>query len=406
MPSLQPPAPLRGCDGDGWTRHSIVDRLPEIGTRTLAENTFPPEVNSAIRALIAEIPDGAIQPINDPGAPDADAWQAYVDPYLDDDWLTAPWFFVETYFYRRIIAATGYFGTPLGGSDPFAAQKLQALPQAERAVDAQPVDVGLQSLLLASLWANQADLSLWPHGEKPMGRRLPAAAGERVLVDEREPIAEQLESGDRPRRLDLILDNVGAELAADLLLADHILASSVHAVVILHAKMHPTFVSDATIADVHSTLDHWQQGGSRPAFELGERLGRAMASDRLQLQAHPFWTSPLAGWLMPDDLRSELSGATLLLFKGDANYRRLLGDRHWRRTTAFQDIVDYLPAPVGALRSLKADVAAGLDRHTIEQTSAADPDWMINGRWAVVQFAESRHDGPSAASDQRSVPQA
>ncbi|MGA9534139.1 MAG: damage-control phosphatase ARMT1 family protein [Anaerolineales bacterium] len=389
MPSLQPPAPLRGQDGNGWARHSIVERLPEIGRRTLAETVFPPEIDAAIRALIEEIPDRRIQPIDDPGAPDAGAWQTYVEPHLDDDWLSAPWFFVETYFYRRLIAATGYFhGADVAHSDPFAAQKRQALPRANQVIEDQPRDASLQDLLLASLWANQADLSLWPHGEGSGRRRSPAAADERILIDQRDRIASQLEAERRPLRLDLILDNVGAELAADLSLTDHILASRDNTIVKLHAKMHPTFVSDATSDDVLATLDHWQESNSREIFELGQRLHQSMAADRLQLQAHRFWTSPTAGWLMPGDLRQELAGSDLLLFKGDANYRRLLGDRHWPWITPLKEIVDYLPAPAGALRSLKADVAAGLNRQTIERTSATDPKWMINGRWALVQFVD------------------
>lgn len=382
---------MRGRDAGSWAQYSIVERLPEIGRRTLAEADFPPEVEDRLNDLIDQIPHGKMQPIDDPQAPDIQAWNRYLEPHLADSWLTAPWFFVETYFYRRIIADSGYFHQPVGERlDPFAAQKEQALASSVRLVAERPADPPLADVLMACLWANQADLSLWPHGGNAGNGESPSAADERLLIDQREPIVNQLMPGGGPVRLDLVLDNVGAELAADLLLAEALLGADDRTVVRLHAKLHPTFVSDATITDVRRTLSHWRASREPAAESAAERLQGALDANRLLVEAHPFWTSPLAGWHMPSDLRATLASADLILFKGDANYRRLLGDRHWPFTTPFDSIVDYLPAPGGVLRSLKADVAAGLDRPTIERTAARDPQWMIDGRWALIQVTESR----------------
>ncbi|MCZ7669259.1 MAG: damage-control phosphatase ARMT1 family protein [Chloroflexi bacterium] len=55
-------------------------------------------------------------------------------------------------------------------------------------------------------------------------------------------------------RIDLIADNAGFELAADLCLVDYLLKSETAVTVHLHLKAHPTFVSDALIKDVEATI--------------------------------------------------------------------------------------------------------------------------------------------------------
>src|SRR5215467_14514342 len=60
----------------------------------------------------------------------------------------------------------------------------------------------------------------------------------------------------------------------------------------------------------------------------------------------------------PDDMRALLAEADLVVAKGDANYRRALGDAHWPWTTPFVDIVSYFPTPLAFLRTCKAEVIA------------------------------------------------
>ena len=94
---------------------------------------------------------------------------------------------------------------------------------------------------------------------------------------------------------------------------------------------------------------------------LGERLQVHLDFDALRVVTHHFWVSPLVGWQMPVDLRSDLGKSDLLISKGDANYRRWLGDRYWPYTTNLGDILIYSPAPRMTLRVLKANLVAGLD---------------------------------------------
>src|SRR5690606_28936363 len=84
---------------------------------------------------------------------------------------------------------------------------------------------------------------------------------------------------------------------------------------------------------------------------LAVRLAEAAANGRFVWQTHPFWTSPHPLWQLPTALYQQLAQADLLISKGDANYRRALGDAHWPYTTAVADIVSYLPVPILFLRT-------------------------------------------------------
>lgn len=421
QPKLPLPEPLRGAEIGTFAHNTIVVRLPNIARRTLAENDFPPDVVTNVEALIDEIANGRIRPLTD-----RNDWDDYTAVYAGQDWLTPPWFFVETYFYRRILEATGYFGNgPTAGHDPFSAQKWQGLTTAQAGIRTLAANLtgwlaqGWQEttftrLLSIDLWGNQVDLSLWPTdaAEKP-DHADSASQQEHLLTDNTTAVTHnlkmRLETGrletkkqspvsslqspvsnlQSPIRIDFLIDNAGFELIGDLALADYLLSSNAVQTIRFHLKIHPTFVSDATIGDVQATIAYLQEDEDEHVRALGERLGRLVGNGRCQLHTHPYWTSPLSGWEMPADLRDELAAAGLIISKGDANYRRLLGDRHWPYTTPFADVVCYLPAPLVALRTLKSDVLIGLQPGQQAKLDQKDPDWLVNGRWGLIQFSKT-----------------
>jgi hypothetical protein len=81
-------------------------------------------------------------------------------------------------------------------------------------------------------------------------------------------------------------------------------------------------------------------------------------------------------------------GGALAVFKGDANYRRLLGDAHWPHATPFARVVGgHAPAPVLALRTCKAGLVVGLAPEAAARAAAERPaDWLTSGTFAVAQL--------------------
>ncbi len=393
-PGLPLPAPLRGADAGTFTEYTIKERFPRIARRVLAENELAPPAVARMEALLAEIPYGAIRPLTGPHAPDYAQWQTWIAPYAGQNWLHPPWFFVETYFYRRIIEAVDFFAT---GLDPFAWQKEQGLRRAGEAIAAlcrelsHSLENGWQPgrfsyWLLVNLWSNQADLSMWSvdDSNKP-GHANDTLRLAHTLVDERAAALSVLNKLENIR-VDFIVDNAGLELVNDLALADYLLATGKAGAVYFHVKRHPTFVSDATTHDVLQTLAHLR-GRPQPDIQaLADRMAGYMAGGRFRPVTHLFWTSPLPLWQMPAELRRELSLAHLIISKGDANYRRALGDAHWPPGASFAQIVSYLPAPALFLRTCKSELIAGLPPGQAEALAKKEPDWLVNGRWGVIQF--------------------
>ncbi len=387
-------------DSGAFTRRTITTRWPRIAGRVIAENDFPDAINARIQALRDDLPDGSIRPLRDDEAPDAALWAEYTAPHLGKTWLEVPWFFGETYFYRRLLEATGFFRAGAGRqSDPFTNQKEQGLTHTEDRIEAlaqrrsrardeeEETRSVLTRLLRSSLWGNQADLSMWTAEEEGPDHKNSGQAEEHLLVDDTPEALAQLKRCDRPARIDILADNAGFELVSDLALIDGLLAAEAVGQVTVHLKGHPTFVSDATVDDVHDTLATLANADEASVRALVGRLHTALATGRLRLRDGWIWTSPLRARELPAHTRAEIARADLLISKGDANYRRLLGDRQWDVTTPFAEAIAPLPVSVLALRTHKSEVAAGLPSARIDRISDKDPDWAVNGEWAVIQFA-------------------
>jgi hypothetical protein len=118
---------------------------------------------------------------------------------------------------------------------------------------------------------------------------------------------------------------------------------------------------------------------------LARRLRDQLARQDLQVRSHWHYGTSLFYFQVPEDLRTMLAKADLVVVKGDANYRRLLGDAHWPLTHSFAQATSFFPAPLVALRTLKAEIIVGLQPGDAERLGAEDPSWLVNGKRGVVQ---------------------
>ncbi|MGJ5752616.1 uncharacterized protein DUF89 [Streptomyces puniciscabiei] len=390
-----PPTPfapvILGNEPGSFPHSVLAERHPAIIGRVRDAFPYGPGQHRALDELLKSCTEGTVEPLP-AAAPDRDRWQAWGLPGCAGlSWYDVPWLWAESYFYRRLLEAVGWFGPgPWQGIDPFRPFKRAELEAPETdgelaALDALPglpEEERARALLHGSLWGNRADLGFRLSAEGAEARD-PAPA---LVADDSAALWSLLPPGSAAT-LVLVADNAGRELVPDLLLLAHLLTEGRAARAVLHVKPYPYYVSDATTADVVDAL-HRLRAASGAAAEYARVLWSAMADGRLTVRAHPFSCAPLPYAEMPDDLRAEFAAADLTVFKGDLNYRRLVGDRLWPPTTPFQETTDWFPGPVAALRTLKSDVITGLSAPAEAALEAAEHgSWRTSGTHALIQVS-------------------
>ncbi len=193
-------------------------------------------------------------------------------------------------------------------------------------------------------------------------------------------------------RLDFVLDNAGFELYSDLCLAEFLLDKKLFDTVNFHVKNTPWFVSDTTKRDFHWTIEECKKSDDSVTSELGHRWANRVNEGSFVIREHPYWTYSFDFADMAKrspELYKDLSNSQLIIFKGDLNYRKLIGDRDWPHTTAFSKALwGFCPAPVCTLRTLKADLVVGLAPGKAEEMASKDEKWMVNGQYAVIEFCD------------------
>lgn len=335
--------------------------------------------------------------------------EAGAEPGSARCWGQLPWFEAENLCYWLVNHLLG------PSSDPFQSQKDEALRDAlepfRTIIEAPPFAATskesstgherLKAALLCSLFGNRADLSLTAgaayrhtpeHGERQMLTDDLEEAIDLLLLDHGQP---------RKQAVTIVTDNCGQELLADLLLVDEMIdlsstSPSSALTVVLHVKESPVFVSDAIPKDVQAHLEALAEGKAGEKGKLlGERLTRALAEERLVVKAFPFYCTARPFWDLflsdasdGDDaaIRSDFAASRMVIIKGDANYRRLLGDRHWRLTeTSFQEVIGsyWQGSPVLALRTCKSGVGVGVSPEVAEAARSKDPSFLVSGRFAM-----------------------
>lgn len=390
-PSRLPP-PFLTSEPGSFARRTFEERIPRIIEETIAANDFPSEIAQALVALRSEILNGVIAPLRE-DAPDQAFWEAHSQDKLGRSWLDVPWYWAESFFYRRVLQATRYFQPgPWFQRDPYAASKDGELEPTQgphtlhailRALPGE-AEARFRALMYASLWGNRADLSYRVAQNAPGSLQVEREYAN-LVVDDAARVWEHLQVH-RGGRVDWLCDNAGTELFLDFALADFLLETRLAEQIVFHCKPQPYFVSDAMLEDVRAALAALARSPFTELKQLAARLEQALRQGRWKIVDHWFWATCLFFFELTEDLAEELSHASLVVSKGDANYRRWLGDGHWPPTTPFAEAVDYWPAPLVALRTLKAELIVGLRSGQAESLQAGDPTWLTNGKRGLVQF--------------------
>jgi hypothetical protein len=368
-------------------------RVPAIARDVASHNAhYPAAVKRAIEALAHEIETNAAIPPPRPPAADVIPWTEAYEAHRGETWLAAEWFYAEYAFYRELARACRYWET---GRDPFAYTKDEELAgdglwsRLGAALEALPglaPEERAASLMEQSLWGNRVDLSYRVAADRVHAHEDDLLADDRAKAV---PLLLGSHAGAAPH-VHVAADNTGTELALDLALVDCVLQGAGgrggRASVTVHVKHQPVFVSDATAADVWNLIDRMHARGG-PFAGVGDRLRAAFDEERLSIAPDPYWSGPRFLREMPSHLRDELAKASILVLKGDANYRRLSGDALWPNGATFADACEGLPCPVACIRTMKSDSVVGLPAGLVERLDATEAKWRIDGKRGVVQVA-------------------
>ncbi|KAK1778673.1 hypothetical protein QBC45DRAFT_158926 [Copromyces sp. CBS 386.78] len=406
--------------------------------------------------------DRALTPIPDDGVSDVATYNQILESLGKPTWLNVSWLFSECYLYRRINTFFK-LSTHWKNYDIFARQKIKTFRSSRPAVlelaarykdlitqlrahSTEPVSEEADKLLFTEmceicLWGNATDLSLltslsYEDIQKLQGSEARKKSEANILVNDLEAVYTQLKeakkAGKKERVVDIVLDNAGFELYVDLILAGYLLTAGLATRVTLHAKSIPWFVSDVLPNDFGALLN--ALAAPVPFFETAteeeELQGKTPeklsdkdkeelsflfqewsilhAEGALGLRANRFWTGPGSFWSLVDpnadeqtkELAGDLRMSELVVFKGDLNYRKLVGDGEWDPTTPFTEAIGPLGPGSGinilALRTCKADVVVGLKKGLDEELRAQEGGWgesgarkwAWNGKYAVVSFSK------------------
>jgi len=429
LPGVPLHAPLSAKYKDTFAYPTIKDRCPVILCKVI--DHLHRERNNVGRDMGAEAMNGVSKvveelsklryemqtskPIVDlvDGVGNADVWNDYLkDQKMNEknpSWFSSAWLWVECYMYRRITQALNMTGVEqLKGLDYFRQQKedgyhgsLPSMVQLGSWLVSQLSSLTPDmyqktwgTLVQVCLWGNKCDLSI-SAGDRAVASGDPVAAlqilQENILTDSKEEAWQYMV--DKAGIVDIVMDNSGFELFTDLCLADFLVSSGVAAQVRMRVKDQPWFVSDTTIPDITWTINQLSMGleNTSPLAELSRKWSSYFKTGVWVVKADSFWTYPHSFNLMADTdpvLYQELGEACLVIFKGDLNYRKLVGDLNWETTATFKSALQgFLPTSVLSLRTAKADVMVGLEPGQAERVTKMDSQWMVSGQWGVIQYA-------------------
>ncbi|KAJ8480751.1 hypothetical protein ONZ51_g6456 [Trametes cubensis] len=442
------PVILTGIIDDIYRRnHDLGVSLPSRREEDKADIVEIIEEGKEIVSKVGKVKDDlardrVLQPIPEDGEALTEVYNKELEKLAENKqntWLTVPWLYSECYLYRLIrsfFVQTKHWKD----YDPFLSQKEATFQKSSKAIyqlattmheleedketlasDPNNLKVIFKEMIQMCLWGNATDLSMLTHLShddiqhlQTVGRDAQAARAEYILRDDQEQVWQHLTSlaGKPDSRVDFVLDNAGFELFTDFVFADFLVTYTPYvSKVVFHPKLIPWFVSDVTPPDFKSTtksllsptfFPQENTSGEAPAssaseesrqhlYEMTARSAVPMRRLRIYVCQADFWTSPYPYWNMKElapGLHKSLEDSSLVIFKGDLNFRKLTGDVQWPASTPFETAIGPIAGsfPILSLRTNKADVIVGVDQDVADKLDKSGENWRYNGKYAVVLF--------------------
>ncbi|KAG0684073.1 hypothetical protein C6P40_003519 [Pichia californica] len=351
-------------------------------------------------------------------------------------YLQGPWLLIECYLYR-ILDLNIKSQSKWIDFDVFEASKRSAFVLSKSGIyelairyhylskeiknTNDPISIEKLSFLFeefidVSLWGNATDLSLLANAtlediQSRQGQEARAESSKNIIDNDLPEAWKRLLSVPfEQRRIDFVLDNAGFEFYSDLSLSLFLLDSKLVKNVTFHCKTRPWMVSDTMIKDykifIKDMLDETSLPDHREEINyFVKSIEHYHENKQFQLVDSEFWTSALDHWdITPQEtnyggnkLYNYFQDSTLVIVKGDLNYRKLTGDMKWPRTTPFGIALNKLANSnihILALRTCKSDVCVGLapgveeklNDHWKSLGNKIPELWCSSGQWAVISY--------------------
>ncbi|XP_017115987.1 damage-control phosphatase ARMT1 [Drosophila elegans] len=342
--------------------------------------------------------------------PDKSEWNAFLTalPRPKKTFFRACWLHAECYLYRRIFS---FFENSrfLHNYDYFDHLKqedlmisdvaMKVLAQATR--DLPKSFENFSKLVRINLWGNHFEMQMggYPFGPEDSLKDINvlarvASIDKILLVNDSTLVWNCLLKPGQNGTVDYICDNGGFDFFTDMLLLEYMVEHNLATQVRLHVKAIPWYISDLTRADVEWTMDYLVRHEDECLSAVGKKWARLMSSQRIVIAPTSyFWTGPQPYFVMVEsdlELYRLLTDSTLAIFKGDLNYRKLLGDYIWDSAEEFITCLrGFRPTNICAMRAVKCEVVCGLPEGMADKLLRSDHTWMISGSYGLIQYTDS-----------------
>ncbi|CRG95387.1 conserved protein, unknown function [Plasmodium gallinaceum] len=350
-------------------------------------------------------------------------WNFLLSYHIDKDIkiINNLWLFNEYYFYRYLNCAYDFENS---NYDFFESEKNDAIncnkdiieeicSCAKKLIEMynkNPDKKIFSIFFFFSLWSNQFDLSWNPtknkneqhkSDEKDIKKKTLREKKfyfstenidklynsfflENILCNDIDNIHKDITTQKR-KRFDIVLDNMGVELITDFCLLYFL--TNYFDEITIHVKKFPLFVSDTMTKDIHYSLNILCGDNKYPnTVFMANKWKQLIETKKWVIRDDIYWNIPLPYWIISKSLLEELKKSSFVCFKGDANYRRCLGDLNFDFSLPHKDVLNYFPLKVIALRCLKSPLGCGINKNIVEKLNKSSDDWSNYGEYAILQY--------------------
>ncbi|RED97400.1 ARMT1-like domain-containing protein [Marinoscillum furvescens] len=339
--------------------YTYEHRIPKIVADVIANNQISAEIETRLVELKNALTIRVSSQLPTSGNP---YWHPFLEEYDGEELQSVPFLLGEIYWYKLLYEVVSQ-----EVSDPFQQIKESDLKgNMDFVSDCLSRDWSLNDLIYLCVEGNSADLSQM--NGSAHGKSLS------YILDHSNLLVDEL---NRVSKVEVLCDNAGIELFTDLMLVANLLDSGLVEKVVLHLKAQPIFVSDATRKDFNFLMKQLTN------TMLGRSFENWIEQGKVELQTSTFWHAPTFFREVPSEVLQP-NPETILISKGDANYRRFFEDRAFPPSSTFDVPLAY--RAVYAFRTLKSELQTGLDpERTAELNTAFGKSWMTDGTHAVIQ---------------------